>query len=98
MEQIIKQFLENPTGKKYDGLIHELNVTATKTILSKSLNKAQQTELVNAGMDAIGHSVNFYQWLWTTIVSEDAKPIDLIRDGQVNRVMHMLGRIQYGVY
>lgn len=98
MEIIFKEFLENPTGRRYDTLIHQLNVTATKSILSKKLDKTQQVELVSAGMDAIGQSDLFYQWLWTTIYSEDAKPIDLIRDGQFKKVMHILGRIQYGVY
>lgn len=97
MNELIQLFLQNPSGRRYDELLAKLNFDATKVALS-GLDGDQKGNLVTAGIQALGTSEMFYRWLWTTITYEDAKPIDLIRDGQLKRVMDILGRIQYGVY
>src|SRR5688500_16869607 len=97
MENILSDFLQHPDGIRYDLLIEHFNRAGSNLILA-TLTEQQKNEIVKAGVDTMGNEDVFFRWLWTTLLGEQAKPIDMIRTGEVARVMELLGRIEHSVY
>ena len=71
---------------------------AGSNLILATLTEQQKNEIVKAGVDTMGNEDVFFRWLWTTLLGEQAKPIDMIRTGEVARVMELLGRIEHSVY
>lgn len=97
IEGLLNKFQLDPTGGLYDALVFEILSLATKELLSR-ISSWDKDRIVHYGLDTFGTREKFYDWLWQTLPQENAKPIDLIRDGAIKKVLGIIGRIKAGIY
>ena len=82
-----------------DDLLLDPKFKELDSFLSKEMYRLSDTELIEEMRSVFDDEVYFRNWFYSNIHSMDNKrPYDLCKEGKLEEVKDVLGRIKYSVY